>query len=169
MVAPMRRARRSAAVALGLGVCAAAAHAGPVTSRPADSLTGHVSATRGQWRHHQGRLSIRLAPSGTGSTRHLTLHIAGVRCGAQKMCLRLRGTLHGTLTALLGNPDTGRTFSVKARGTLAPLGQVKASGTVTGTGSVIRSRVTLRLTFTTGRGSVSVRASSAPVPSFTSP
>jgi hypothetical protein len=162
------------AVALAvLGLCSAAL-AGPNArsssgSRAADALSGRVTSTRGHWRHDHGRLAVRLAPSGSGATRHLAVRITGSRCGTQAACLKLTGTLSGTITARASNPDVGRTFAIKAHGTVAPLGHVSATGTAHGTGFVAHGRVTASLTLTDSRGAVTVSVSSAPVPGFTSP
>jgi hypothetical protein len=164
-----RRIHLSVAIVAGLGIVAGAVNAGAATSRPADSLSGHVTSTQGRWRNDQGRLSIRLTPGRGGATRHLVMRLTGRTCAAHTACVDLRGKLPGTITARASAPDVGRSFSITARGQIAPLGTVRASGIVTGTGMIARGRVTLRLTLQGAHGSVAVMASSGLVPAFTSP
>lgn len=159
-----------AAALAALYVCAAAI-AGPFSSGPrtADSLTGRVSSATGHWHSHHGRLAIRLAPTGTTARRHLVIYLTARRCATPTACLKLHGSLTGTITALPGKPDVGRRFSVKAAGVVAPLGHVRATGTASGPGFISRGRVTLALTLTDARGSATVSARSEPVPGFTAP
>jgi hypothetical protein len=164
-----RRLRQCVSVLAGLGIVAGAVDAGAATSRPADSLAGHVTSAQGRWRNDRDRMSVHLTPGRGGGTRHLVIGLAGRSCAAHTACVDLRGTLTGTITARVSAPDVGRAFSIAARGLVAPLGAVRASGIVTGTGMIARGRVTLRLTLRGAHGSVAVMASSGLVPSFTSP
>ena len=176
MVTPVSRGSTLALSAAALAALwpSAAAVAGPQArastgSRAADSLSGRVTSARGHWSRDHGRLAVHLAPSGSGATRHLVIRITGSRCASQTACLKLSGTLSGTLIAHAGNPDAGRLYTIKAHGTIAPLGAVSATGRAHGTGFISRGRVTISLTLTDSRGAVTASASSAPVPGFTSP
>jgi hypothetical protein len=164
-----RRLRLCATILAGLGIAAGAVSADAATPRPADSLSGRVSSAQGRWAPDHGRLSVHLTPGAGGATRHLVLRLTGRNCAAHTACVDLQGKLTGTITARRAAPDVGRSFSIVARGQIAPLGTVRASGTVSGTGMIARGRVTLRLTLKSTHGSVVVTASSGLVPAFTSP
>jgi hypothetical protein len=162
--------RRLAALPIAVGLLPIALPAAAATPRAADALSGRVVSAQGRWHHDHGRLSVRLVPGSGSATRHLVLRLVGVSCAKQRACVRLQGRLAGTITAVPGtHPDVGRRFSIAARGQVAPLGAVRASGGVTGTGSIARGRVTMRLTLSTAHGSIAVTASSGLVPGFTSP
>jgi hypothetical protein len=95
--------------------------------------------------------------------------VAGRSCGGHKRCLRLAGTLSGTINNQPARPDRGQTFAIRASGAVAPLGTVSASGSGQGTGFIRNARESLRLTLLVRGGTVSITAESGRVPGFTSP
>lgn len=139
---------------------------------PKDSFTGHISGAAGRYKHDVGSASIYLhLRTSEQAIRPVTVTIQGRACGHSRVCLNLRGRLKGTLTltARPHVPDTGNSFSLKAVGAVTPLGHAAATGMGQGTGFIPRGRETMRLTFSTGHGSVTLSALSPPVPGFTSP
>src|SRR5436305_8805250 len=101
--------------------------------RPADSLSGQIISGEGRWRQDRGRLSIRLIPGAVAARRHLVLRLVGGSCAGQTACVKLQGTLTGTMTALPAHPDIGQRFSVEASRRIAPIGHATAGGLVSGT------------------------------------
>lgn len=154
--------------ALAAGVVASAAAAAPAP-RAADTLSGRVAAATGHWRHDGGRLAVRLVPGAGTDKRALVIRVSGTSCAGRHGCLVLSGKLTGTISAQASHPDGGARFTIKASGTVAPLGHVSATGSAIGTGNIARGRVTLRLTFTDARGKLTVSLASAPVGAFSSP
>jgi hypothetical protein len=106
-----------------------------------DSFSGHITAARGALAHDGGAAAVVLAtPQSTGQrVRSLGLTVRGASCGHRPRCLTLAGTLRGTISMLApANPDLGRILALHASGTLRPLGTVRISGTVHGTGFIAR-------------------------------
>jgi hypothetical protein len=109
-------------------------------------------------------------PKNDQTTRRLVLTFTGRPCGKMPHCLRLAGTLTGTLTARAQQiPDIGTTYAISASGKLGRLGTVAATGTVQGTGFIRSGNEGLQLTLTARRGTLKISGSSALVPGFTSP
>jgi hypothetical protein len=136
-----------------------------------DSLTGTISAATGAYAGDSGRASITLAPSSSMKARRsLMVSLKGDSCAGRPSCLKLRGTLKGTITAEAGRVrDVGASFTLALKGSAAPLGSVRATGTVNGTGFIARGRETARITLKARHGNVTITAQSAPVRGFTSP
>jgi hypothetical protein len=97
------------------------------------------------------------------------LALQGAGCGTRQHCVRLTGTLTGTLSARASIPDVGRRYLIRAGGRVAPLGTVAATGSVTGTGFIRQGRERLILTLRTSRGTVTIAAQSPEVPGQSSP
>jgi hypothetical protein len=84
--------------------------------------------------------------------------------------VQLSGRLVGTLTAGPRQvPDVGQSFTIRATGTVKPLGHVAATGTVHGTGFIAHGHESLRLRLARAGGSVTIDGVSGLVPGFTSP
>jgi hypothetical protein len=82
----------------------------------------------------------------------------------------LNGVPTGTLTTKPGpNPDAGKRFTVRASGTVTPMGRTTVAGSGAGTGFLVKGREQMRLTLTAPDGHITVVAHSAKVPGFTSP
>src|SRR5438105_3212880 len=146
-----------AAAALAL---APAADAGKTP--PEHSYTGQISEGHDRYAAANGKVAITIAaPAFTGSSRKLSLTFSGHRCGKTKHGYRLRGKLKGTITPVYGgNPDIGRSFSVKASGKLKPLGRVSADGSIHSPGNILEGRIIMQLTLKTKRGRMTVDAQS---------
>lgn len=112
---------------------------------------------------------LRLHPRGpAGRVRPLTLTVTPGACHSG--CLRLSGTLSGTISPVAGHhPDTGSGYTLKLSGKLSPLGRSHAGGSVAGTGFTARGHETLRLTIAGGQGTLTLQGRSPQVPGFTSP
>jgi hypothetical protein len=164
------RVARLAACALAIAIAISSAASAQRTPAK-DSFTGQISKASGRWAADDGQLGIDLATPSSGLiTRKLMLTFHGRRCGTSRHCVKLTGTVRGTLTAVFGgNPDAGRGFSVHASGTLKPLGHVSASGTVHGTGFIAHGRIEMTLALRTSTGKLTVTAQSGLVNGFTSP
>jgi hypothetical protein len=135
-----------------------------------DSFTGSVRSASGKYSGATGRVHLYLRPRGHGVRRSLTLTLAPSSCRAGAKCLRLSGTLTGTLAPGPGHlPDTGDGYLVTATGTVRPLGMVTARGGVQGTGFIRRGQETLNLTLSGPSVSVTIEGLSAAVNGFTSP
>jgi hypothetical protein len=164
---------------VGVGTLAAAGAAialagaaAPSASVPAkDSFSGRIVTGTGIYSGDSGGVAIELSvpPSGP-KQRPITVTLRGKSCGGAQHCLRLRGGTRGTLTLMRTRvPDVGSGFALKAAGSVTPLGHTSITGTVHGTGFIARGHDTMSVTLTNTRGSVTVTASSATVPGFTSP
>jgi len=159
-----------AAVAVAVAVPAAAL-AGPSAPTPAkDSFTGRVTAATGIFARDHGAVTIALAPRPGNALRRLTLTLRGAPCSGKGQCVQLSGKLTGTLApGPMRVPDAGRSFTIAATGTIKPLGHVSATGTVHGTGFIANGHENLRLLLMRAGGTVTIEATSPPVPGFTSP
>ena len=157
-----------AALAVAGSTAAASGGTAPVPAR--DTFGGSIVRATGAWKSDTGAMTLLLHVGGSASaTRPLSLAVHGAGCGTRQHCLRLIGTLTGSLTAQASIPDVGRRFGVRASGHVAPLGAVAVTGSVAGTGFIRRGRERLTLTLRTGRGTVTVDAQSPEVPGQTSP
>jgi hypothetical protein len=136
-----------------------------------DRFSGRITGATGALRGRGGGLRIDLnVPASGARQRRLVLTFRAAGCGNADHCLKLSGTLHGTLTAEPGRiPDAGSSFAVHATGRLRPLGMVTATGTVHGTGFTARGYEQLRLSVSTPNGKITVGARTGLVPGFTSP
>jgi hypothetical protein len=137
-----------------------------------DAFHGTVASATGRFAGKHGHARIGFFPgSGTGSTRSLVITLTPRACREAKGCVRLHGTLHGSITRVPTIPDIGAQFKVTAHGTVRPLGRVTASGTAHGVGNALAGRETTQLTLTSGGGggTVTVDGMSAQVPTFSSP
>jgi hypothetical protein len=84
--------------------------------------------------------------------------------------LVLDGTLQGTWSNVLANPDLGGSQTLRGDGSARPLGPVQATGTLRTPGFVASGRTTGCLILTTARGSVTLRlVGTMPQPGFSSP
>jgi hypothetical protein len=82
----------------------------------------------------------------------------------------LAGALSGQLSSSRrGPPDVGHLYLLTGTGRVDPLGQARIRGEVAGTGFISHSHELMRITLSTGSGSVTVRATSGPVKGFTTP
>jgi hypothetical protein len=173
MVSSSKRIGAAVVAAACLTACGAAAgmpaaHTAAVA--PRDAFTGTVAGGNGRYTRPNGRLEIALAPTGSAATRPLRITLTGTRCGARARCLRLTGTVHGTIARRLGGiPDVGQSFTIAASGTISPLGRVSISGTAHGTGNIMYGHESMTLKLSDAKGSVTVSAASGRVPGFTSP
>jgi hypothetical protein len=86
---------------------------------------------------------------------------------AQSHPIRLSGTIHGTATRQVLNPDVGALFHITASGRLAGLGNVTASGEANGTGFISQGRSTGSLTITNSKGSFTLMLEGPIQPGFT--
>ncbi len=135
-----------------------------------DSFTGTVRSASGKYSGATGRVHVYLRPQGHRVRRSLTLTLAPSSCPAGAKCLKLSGTLTGTLAPGPGHlPDTGHGYLLNATGTVRPLGMVTARGGVEGTGFIRRGQETLNVTLTGPSVRIAIEALSAPVSGFTSP
>ncbi len=130
-----------------------------------DHFTGHVTSATGAYRSEHGRmiLNVHLTRSG------ITVRVAPLACHRAEHCLRLAGTLRGTVKWLRTIPDTAPEARLKLRGNLDPLGTVTARGTVWGTGFIRFAHEGLVLTLSNKHGRVGLVAQIALVPGFTIP
>jgi hypothetical protein len=135
-----------------------------------DSFTGSISSGTQRYSRAKGGASVYLHVHGSrGAERRTTATIVGRKC-AGPGCLDLHGTLTGTLTSgPRALPDTGQTYTFSATGRIGPLGQLKAHGTIRGTGFIYHGREQMRLSLKTGHGTVTITAQSKPVRGFSSP
>jgi hypothetical protein len=134
-----------------------------------DRFAGKVAATGMRLPAYRGSATIYLDPRQRATTRRLTITVDGRICGGAKRCLRMTGTLRGTIKEQAAKPDRGQTFVIRANGTVAPLGKVSGSGGGQGTGFVRDGRESLRLGLVGRGGQASITAESGLVPGFTSP
>jgi hypothetical protein len=151
--------------------CALAAAAGAASSvPPKDTFNGHIASASGGVRADHGNVTILIhAAQATAATRRAELTLVSPTCGRRKHCLRLLGTLTGTLTAQATIPDVGRRYAIVATGTITSLGRVSARGEADGVGFIREGRERLSLTLRTGSDRVTIAALSPEVPGFTSP
>jgi hypothetical protein len=136
-----------------------------------DAFNGRISTATGLFRNDHGRATADLRVPRSGAvTRRLTVTIHGRLCDKSKHCVRLTGQLKGTITAVPHTlADTGARFTIRARGTITHLGQVRMRGSVNGTGFVYRGRESMHLTLITGEGRIALDTHSHLVRGFTSP
>lgn len=156
-----------AAASLGAGTAVATGASSPPAR---DTFTGQVTASAGRYASVRDRLTVYLLPQSTGSRRRIIVQIVGRGCSAATIhCVRLHGTLTGTMTAQKTVPDLPTRFALIARGRVRPLGRVSATGVVQGIGFVISGRETLTLTLRNAHGRVALAGHSAVLRGFTSP
>jgi hypothetical protein len=135
-----------------------------------DKFAGSISKGTGAYAGDTGPAWIYLQPHSSNSgTRAVKITIRPRACPSTTRCLRLTGTLNGTLTQVWGNPDAGRAYRLTATGTVAPLHAVTTTGQVHGTGFINGGREGMTVTLTGAHGSVELTAQSGQVPGFTSP
>jgi hypothetical protein len=170
----MRRIRTYPLIVAGAASLAAAATTAALAAGsrvPAkDSFGGSIASASGAFKKDQGHLWIAVS-AGQSSTndRPVTLTLKGRRCRRAVRCVKLIGTLAGTLTGMASIPDGGRSFLLSATGRVKPLGRVSATGQVHGTGFILRGHETMTLRLSNSHGAVQVQAESPAVPGFTSP
>ncbi|MEA2370984.1 MAG: hypothetical protein QOH12_1378 [Solirubrobacteraceae bacterium] len=135
-----------------------------------DTFTGKITMATGRFASDHRPLKILLAPGAGQAVGHVGLTIRGTVCTRKGACVALVGKLNGTLTpGPMKVPDAGRSFTIAATGTIKPLGHVSATGTVHGTGFIANGHESLTLRLTGPGGTVTIAATSGPVPGFTSP
>jgi hypothetical protein len=162
--------RRLSLVSVACLASAATAIAGVATPTGENSFHGRITSATGRLAGHHGRVRIGFFPTASNTdTRSLRIAIRPRTCSVAKGCVRLRGTLNGSITRVQSIPDTGSQFTITAHGTVRPLGQVTASGTAHGTGNARFGYESVRLTLTGGGGAVTVTGTSGRVPGFSSP
>jgi len=162
----------AACTALAACISSAGVFAASKTPTPAkDSFTGRITAATGKFAGDTGNVRIVLAPGPGQAIRHLGVTLQGTLCAAKTRCVILSGKLTGTLApGPRRNPDVGRSFLIAATGgVVKPLGHVSATGTVQPTGFIANGHETLTLRLTAPGGTVTIAATSGPVPGFTSP
>ncbi len=179
LVGRARLARLVSRSAVGVVACAASVAAvgsptvlaASMALTPAkDSFAGKITAATGKFSGDRGAVTIVLAPGAGQAARHLSVTIKGTVCARKVACVPLAGKLTGTLApGPRTNPDVGRRFTIAATGTVKPLGHVSATGTVQGTGFINNGHESLTLKLTRPGGTVTIAATSGPVPGFTSP
>lgn len=141
-------------------------------STPAkDTFHGAVAKATGGLSADRGDVTILLhVTQSTEASRHLELALVGAACGTAPHCLRLTGTLAGTISARPGTiPDVGRHYELSVSGQSGTLGRVSGSGSVSGVGYIRQGHEGLTLTLAAKRGSLTINAVSPTVPGFTSP
>ncbi|HEY2770895.1 MAG TPA: hypothetical protein VGI87_10015 [Solirubrobacteraceae bacterium] len=152
------------------GVTQPTATAGAAQPTAENAFHGNVTAARGRLAGRHGRAGIGFFPTDSNSaTRPLLITLRPRACRQAKGCVRLRGTLNGSITQVQSLPDTGSAFTISAHGTIHPLGRVTVSGTAHGVGNAIWGYESTRLTLTGGGGSVTISGTSGRVPAFSSP
>jgi hypothetical protein len=135
-----------------------------------DTFKGAIARATGSFKKDHGAVLILVSVVNSSSgTRRLQLTVRGAACGTQTDCLRLNGTLAGTITAQPTVPDVGRRYKVVANGRLTPVGRVAATGLITTPGFIRQGREHLTLTLGTSRGQIQIDALSPPVAGQTSP
>lgn len=164
-VAPIAVLMACVAVLAGTFSASAANHPPPAN----DLFAGRVAGTSGRLAGYRGSATIALDPRQGTTTRRLTITVTGRSCAGIPRCLRLTGTLSGTIQRQSAQPDRGQAFAISVRGDVAPLGTVSATGGCDGTGFVRQGRESVRLTLVSRNGRVAVTAESGLVPGFTSP
>lgn len=80
--------------------------------------------------------------------------------------LALNGTLQGTYTNTLANPDVGRSYVLSGSGNVRPLSAVEAQGTLTAPGFVAHGRTSGTLTLSDARGTITLRLMGGPQRGF---
>jgi hypothetical protein len=83
--------------------------------------------------------------------------------------LFINGTAHGTAHATPGMPDTGAVVALHGTGMLTPLGNVRVSGNLVGTGFIQQGNATGSIVLTNARGSVTLHLDGPSQPGFTPP
>ena len=78
---------------------------------------------------------------------------------ASARAVTVQGTVAGTYTKVQTNPDAGASYRITAHGHTS-LGATRAKGHVQGPGNIASGRCTARLTLSTTKGSLVIRASS---------
>lgn len=133
-----------------------------------DTFKGSITRATGSLSSFRGQVKIQLMISGTGTKRQVTVVIDGLKC-ATASCVRLSGSVSGTITALPANPDIGRSFRLQGGGTVSPLGRVSATGGVQGIGFIKQGHESIQLTLKGKQGQLTVSGLSPLVPGFTAP
>jgi hypothetical protein len=82
--------------------------------------------------------------------------------------LALNGTVHGSYTNTLSNPDAGRTYVLSGSGNVRPLRGVEAQGTLTAPGFVAHGRTSGTLILTDAHGTLTLRLRGGPQRGFSS-
>jgi hypothetical protein len=78
----------------------------------------------------------------------------------------LNGEVSGRFLLAPGNPDVGSYQTLTGSGTVSPLGQVSASGTIKSPGFIARGRTTGTLDLSNANGSVTIRLTGPLKPGF---
>ena len=153
--------------------CAAqAAVAATTAATPAkDTFAGQITSATGKFAGDNGRITALLhVAQSTDAVRKLQITMSGAPCGAAKHCLRLSGSLSGTIAARPSTiPDVGKHYQLSLTGSLAALNHVTVGGTVAGTGFIRNGHEALTLDIKAPSGKVVIEAVSPKVPGFTSP
>ncbi len=136
-----------------------------------DLFTGRITSATHAFKLDRGTLMIEVHTSQPSKTRRpLTLTLHGRRCRNIPHCVRVTGTLTGTLAANATQiADAGSAYTINATGRIKPFGRVSATGTINGTGFIRVGQETLQLSLRARHGSVRIGALSGSVPGFTSP
>jgi len=149
------------------------AHVGATagSTPPKDTFHGRIVKATGGLSGDRDEVTILLhVAQSTDAARHLDLVLVGAACGTASHCLRLTGTLTGTISAHPATmPDVGRRYDLSVSGQSGTLGRVTGSGTVSGVGYIRQGHEGLTLTLRAKRGSLTINAVSPTVPGFTSP
>jgi hypothetical protein len=74
----------------------------------------------------------------------------------------LTGTINGTLTSKMSNPDVGHQYRLSASGRVLPLGMAGANGHLQTPGFIANGKSTGTITLTTLRGSITLALTSDP-------
>lgn len=161
------RAARTLVIA-GAGLAAAWVACAGAAGASAVDLTGVIAGGTGAFRHATGRVSIAVGTSPPGASA-VVARLSAPRCVRRRHCVLLRGAVRGTPDppASPGLPDTGSTIVVHMTGRLAPLGAVRATGTIRCPGNIARGTVTMSLEVRQGASTLRVEGQSGPVPGFT--
>lgn len=136
---------------------------------PRDRFIGTLSQGTGSLAGAADVLEARLQAPGNTGIRRLTLWIVSTGCRDGSTCAHLTGSLRGRLVQVRTLPDIGRRYAITATGSLNPVGPIKATGSVAGTGNIVFGSESLELVLNGRRGSARLSARSGRVPGFTSP
>jgi hypothetical protein len=167
-LAAMGTAGASAGSAVASAGSAVASAGGPKVAAK-DRFAGRIVSGTGSFAGDHGSVVILLARGRTTTSPSLTVTLRGRTCAGTDHCLRLSGTVAGTISERQTIPDVGRTFTIGASGTVGPLGATSVHGIGHGTGFILDGHEQLQLRLSAAGGTVSIAAQTGRVPGFTSP
>jgi hypothetical protein len=161
------RARRRATVAAACLAGPFAAIAGTPPSGSAQSraagaqrlsFSGWIGSATGSFAHDKGHLGIVITMRSGVGTVPVRIHLSPRPCPATGRCVRLSGTLLGTITMPRPVPDAGQDHRFRASGAIKPLGSVVVRGDWQTPGFIRNAHEQLRLTLSTAHGHLIIHA-----------